>query len=81
MSTCGRSSSLCTCPQAVAGKRRDNAKALAPDRGEGLARGWNRSFRYRHRMDMTNPITIAPKPMAKFHADRVTIRGILSPAT
>jgi hypothetical protein len=35
----------------------------------------------RQRMDMTRPITMAPKPIAKFHAPSDTINGMRSPAT
>lgn len=35
---------------------------------------------YRQRIDMIRPTTIAPKPMAKFHADSDTMNGISSPA-
>jgi hypothetical protein len=35
----------------------------------------------RQRMDMISPATMAPKPMAKFHADSETMKGIRSPAT
>lgn len=45
---------------------------------EGLARA---DCRYRQRMDMTSPMTMAPKPMAKFHTPIDTMNGILSPAT
>ena len=57
-----------------------------PDGDEGLesadlpARG--RKVRcHRQRIDMTSPATMAPKPIAKFHADNVNMNGILSPAT
>ena len=65
-----------------------------PGRGEGLGvwaalQGPPSSVRgvgqkgalQRQRIDMTRPITIAPKPMAKFQADNETMNGILSPAT
>ena len=35
----------------------------------------------RQRMDITRPPTIAPKPIAKFHAPIDTMKGIRSPAT
>jgi hypothetical protein len=35
----------------------------------------------RQRIDMTSPATIAPKPIAKFHAPSETMNGIWSPAT
>jgi hypothetical protein len=35
----------------------------------------------RQRIDMISPRIIAPKPMAKFHADNDTMSGIRSPAT
>ena len=42
---------------------------------EGLTSG------YLQRIDMTRPSTMAPKPMAKFHAPSETMNGIWSPAT
>ncbi len=35
----------------------------------------------RQRIDMTRPATMAPKPIAKFHADSETMNGMRSPAT
>ena len=35
----------------------------------------------RQRMDMTRPTIMPPKPIAKFHAPREVMKGILSPAT
>jgi hypothetical protein len=58
------------------------------DRGPRPVRGARASVRagveragQRQRIDMTRPATIAPKPMAKFHADSDTMSGIRSPAT
>jgi hypothetical protein len=42
--------------------------------------GW-RVLSQRQRIDMISPATMAPKPMAKFHADSETMNGMRSPAT
>ena len=40
-----------------------------------------REFAQRQRIDMISPATMAPKPMAKFHAESDTMNGMRSPAT
>lgn len=37
-------------------------------------------LRQRQRIDMIRPATMAPKPMAKFHAPSDTMNGMSSPA-
>jgi hypothetical protein len=79
MSTCGWSEGLCTVSPPV------TTEALTPRRGvraSGRAAPPGVRLRsQRQRMDMISPATIAPKPMAKFHADSETMKGIRSPAT
>ena len=61
-------------------------------RDEALVPGWGRGprrnrlpesvgGRQRQRIDMISPATMAPNPMAKFHADSDIMNGIRSPAT
>ncbi len=80
MSTCGRSVRLCT----VTSHRTDPRDDEGPRPHEGTrawAEGLCREGAQRQRIDMTRPATIAPKPMAKFHADSDTMNGMRSPAT
>ncbi len=59
-----------------------NAEGPRPGGGdEGLRDLDDGGFRYRQRMDMMRPATIAPNPIAKFHADSDTMNGMRSPAT
>ena len=50
-----------------------------PRKGRGPA--GRRGRCQRQRIDMTRPATMAPKPMAKFHAPSDTMNGMRSPAT
>ena len=49
-----------------------------PERARG---GGRKVLSQRQRIDMTSPATMAPKPMAKFHAPTDTMTGMRSPAT
>ncbi len=56
-------------------------EAPVPVGDGGLREVCGRLAGQRQRIDMTRPATMAPKPMAKFHADSETMNGIRSPAT
>ena len=75
MSTCGRSSRLCTAPQS------GTTKAPVPRGTRAVGRKRRSGAAQRQRIDMIKPATMAPKPIAKFHADSDTMKGMRSPAT
>ena len=75
MSTCGRTSALCTVIRGLM------TEAPVPLRGRGPRVEGGCEAAQRQRIDMISPATMAPKPMAKFQAFRNAMNGICSPAT
>ena len=83
MSTCGCTGRLCTAVH-TPGVHRSARPVYAqrpPSHGGTGASVEIGGAGYRQRIDMTSPSTMAPKPMAKFHAPSDTMNGIWSPAT
>jgi hypothetical protein len=64
-----------------ASKQIEGAALLQGPTPSGRGVGGRRVLFQRQRIDMIRPRIIAPKPIAKFHADRDTMNGIRSPAT
>ena len=87
MSTCGRRRCLCTACGSPRNRPPPGGNDEAPvpmgtraSKPPARPAGQEGPLQ-RQRIDMTSPATMAPKPIAKFHADSVTMNGILSPAT